>query len=87
MRTKLILGVAGVVIAGVAFVAGVLVERDFPWLFASEPNPPVLISPADGGILSNRDYTKGLSFCWEFTWSEVPRAQGYPPIDKLEVRL
>lgn len=34
MRTKVILGLAGVVIAGVVFLAGLLVERHFPSLFS-----------------------------------------------------
>jgi hypothetical protein len=77
MRRKAIFGLAAFAIAGVAFVAYVLVERHFPWLLASEPNPPALVGPADGAVLPNGHGTPAAPFAWEFTWSEVPRAERY----------
>ncbi len=77
MRTKLILALVGIVIAGAAFFAGVLVDRRFPALFASEPNPPALISPAEGALLPNGNLKKDTPISWGFSWSDVPGAKRY----------
>jgi hypothetical protein len=63
--------------AGAAFVGYLLVDRYFPWLFASEPDPPALIGPADGAVLANGHGTPAAPFAWEFTCAEVPRAERY----------
>lgn len=77
MRRKAIVGLAAFAIAGVAFVAYLFVDRYFPWLFASDPNPPALVAPADGAELPNGHGTPAMPFAWDFTWSEVPRADRY----------
>jgi hypothetical protein len=71
MRTQLILGLVVLCIASAAFVAGMLVERHYPTLFAAS-NVPKLLSPDDGAVLNKHDPQ-----VWEFTWSKVPRAERY----------
>ena len=61
-------------IASVAFVAGVLVDHQFPSLFSFEPGPPEPSTHFDGAILPNAHGTPPRGFTWEFRWSEVPWA-------------
>ena len=77
MRRKLLLGLAALGIAGVAFFAGVLVEHYFPSLFAFQPESPALLSPAEGAVLANGRGSPPADFTWDFSWSEVPRADRY----------
>jgi hypothetical protein len=77
MRRKAIFGLAALAIAGVALVAYLLVDRYYPWLFTSDPYPPVLVAPADGAVLPNGHGTPAMPFAWEFTWSGVPRCERY----------
>jgi hypothetical protein len=72
MRTKLILGLAAVCIGVGAFVAGVLVERNYPAMLGSASTSPKLLSPVDGAVLKNN-----VPDMWEFSWSKVPKAERY----------
>jgi hypothetical protein len=77
MRRKVISCLIAILIAGVAFVAGMLVERSSLWPTTSRAVSPALISPEDGATLKNGSRTKPTRVEWEFSWSEVPGAEKY----------
>jgi hypothetical protein len=77
MRRKVIFALTAFAIVAAAFVAYLVVDRYFPWLFAPEPDPPALLGPAEGAVLAKGHGTPAAPFAWEFTWAEVPRAERY----------
>jgi uncharacterized lipoprotein YbaY len=76
MRAKAILGLVGILIAGIAFVAGMLIERHGSWPMRSSPSGPSLLSPAEGATLANHPNSRP-KVVWEFGWTEVPGAEQY----------
>ena len=72
MRTKLILGLFVVVLVIAAFAGGMGVEHQFSPLSALGLQPPTLLGPDDGGVLS-----ADAPDLWKFTWSTVPKAEKY----------
>jgi hypothetical protein len=73
--------VKGVVIVAAAVVAcgcgaaGDVVAPEIT--VASETIVPVLVSPAEGGVLDNGCSDHSEPMAWSFDWSDVPRAERY----------
>jgi hypothetical protein len=72
MTKAILLAFAAVVGAVLAFVAGMLFERNFPSVFTSASNTPELLSPAEGAVLKT-----DAPDMWKFSWSKIPKAEKY----------
>lgn len=66
----IILGLSFVGVAIVAFLAGMVTQRNLARMFTS--NAPVLLVPTEGAAL---DQDKPAD--WEFSWASVPDAKHY----------